>query len=230
MKVLIIEHDPDVIEVVSLCLGMRWPQTTVMAAIDGTEGLSLAKAEKPDVVILDVDLPDMDGFEVCRKIRRFSNVPIIMLGISAADTDVSRALEIGADDYVTKPIRHIELLSRIQAVLRRVQKLPLSKDKNTFRSSNLTIDYDAREVQVNGEMVKLTPIEYDLLYYLTQNVGRVQTYESLLTKVWGEQYKHEKNLLKLPIHNLRRKLGDNPSNPGIIVNERSIGYRFLTAN
>jgi len=229
MKVLVIDDDPNVVQVISLCLGMRWPKITVVSSVDGTEGISLAKTVSPDVIILALTLPDMDGFEVCRKIRCFSDVPMIILGTSTADTDVSRALETGADDYITKPFSHIELLSRVQAVLRRAQKLPLSEGEGTFSSGSLTIDFDTREVQVNGEVVKLTPNEYGLLYHLTRNAGRVKTYEALLSKVWGEEYKYEPNLLKLPIHNLRRKLGDNPRNPSIIVNERGVGYRFVGA-
>ena len=125
MKVLVIDDDPDVAQVVSLCFEMRWPQTTVVSAVDGREGLSLVETESPDVVILDIGLPEMNGFEVCHEIRRFSDVPIIMLTVRDADTDVSRALETGADDYISKPFSHIELLSRVQAVFRRTQKLPL---------------------------------------------------------------------------------------------------------
>ena len=229
MKVRVIDDDPDVAQVISLCFEMRWPQTNTISAADGTEGLSLVETESPDVIILDVGLPEMNGFEVCREIRRFSDVPIIMLTVRDADTDVSRALETGADDYISKPFSHIELLSRVQAVLRRTQKLPLSNSEGFFSSGNLRIDFDSREVQVNGDVVKLTPTEYGLLYHLSRNAGRVLTYQALLAKVWSEDYEYETNLLKLHIHNLRHKLGDNPQNPGMIINERGVGYRLVVS-
>jgi len=230
MKVLVIDDDPDVAQIVALCFEMRWPQTTVTSAVDGTEGLSMVETESPDVVVLDVGLPGMSGFEVCREIRRFSDVPIIMLTVRDADTDVSRALETGADDYICKPFSHIELLSRVQAVLRRTQKLPLSQGEGVFSSGKLRIDFDSREVRLNGDVVKLTPIEYGLLYHLTRNSDRLLTYQALLAKVWSEEYEFENSLLKLHIHNLRRKLGDDPRNPRMIVNERAVGYKFVRAD
>jgi len=230
MKVLVIDDDPDVAQVISLCFEMRWPQTTVVSAVDGNEGISLVETESPDVIILDIGLPEMNGFEVCREIRRFSDVPILMLTVRDADTDVSRGLETGADDYISKPFSHIELLSRVQAVLRRTQKLPLSKNEGAFTSGNLRIDYDSREVRMNGDVVKLTPTEYGLLYHLSRNADRVLTYQALLSKIWNDEYQYETNLLKLHIHNLRRKLGDNPQNPALIINERGVGYRFVRAD
>lgn len=229
MKVLVIDDDPDVAQVISLCFEMRWPQTDTVSAVDGTEGLSLIEAESPDVVILDVGLPEMNGFEVCREIRQFSDVPIIMLTVRDADTDISRALELGADDYISKPFSHIELLSRVQAVLRRTQRLPLAKGEGVFSSGQLKIDFDSREVRTNGDLIKLTPTEYGLLYHLSRNAGRVLTYQTLLSKVWSEEYEYETNLLKLHIHNLRHKLGDNPQNPGMIVNERGVGYKLVVS-
>ena len=227
MKVLVIDDDPDVAQVVSLCFEMRWPQTDTISAVDGTEGVSLIETESPDVIILDVGLPEMNGFEVCREIRQFSDVPIIMLTVRDADTDISRALELGADDYISKPFSHIELLSRVQAVLRRTQRLPLAKGEGVFSSGKLRIDFDSREVRTNGNVIKLTPTEYGLLYHLSRNAGRVLTYQTLLSKVWSEEYEYETNLLKLHIHNLRNKLGDNPQNPGMIVNERGVGYKLV---
>ena len=227
MKVLVIDDDPNISQVISLCFEMRWPQTNTVSVVDGTEGLSLVETENPDVVILDIGLPEMNGFDVCHEIRQFSDVPIIMLTARDSDTDVSRALELGADDYISKPFSHIELLSRVQAVLRRTQKLPLSKGEGVLCSGNLKIDYDSREVRVNGEVVKLTPIEYGLLYHLSRNAGRVLTFQVLLSKVWGDDFIYDISLLKPPIHNLRHKLGDDHRNPRIIVNQRGVGYIFL---
>ena len=125
MKVLVIDDDPDVAEVISLCFGKRWPQTVVVSAADGSEGLSLTETESPDVIILDVGLPEMNGFEVCNKLRRVSDVPIIMLTARGEDVDASCGLEAGADDYISKPFSYVQLLSRVQAVLRRTQKSPI---------------------------------------------------------------------------------------------------------
>ena len=227
MRVLVIDDDPNIAEVISVSLEIRWPQIMVLTAADGDEGLSLVESESPDVVILDIGLPGMSGFEVCREIRRFSDVPIIMLTVRDMDTDVAHGLQMGADDYLTKPFSHIELISRIQAVLRRVQGLPISKGEGVFSSGNLQIDFDGWEVQVGGEVVKLTPKEYSLLYHLSRNAGRVLTYYTMLSKIWGEEYKEESSLLKLHIHNLRRKLGDDTQKPKIIVNERGVGYKFV---
>jgi len=230
MKVLVIDDDPDLAEVISLCFEMRWPHTSMVPAVDGIEGISLVETENPDLVILDIGLPDLDGFEVCSEIRAFSDVPIIMLTGKHADTDVSRGLETGADDYVAKPFSHIELLSRVQAVLRRTQKLPLSKGEGVLSNGNLRIDFSSREVRVNGEVVKLTPNEYRLLHHFVRNAGRLLTFQTLLSKVWGEGFEYETYLLKPPIHNLRRKLGDDPRNPKRIVNKRGVGYIFVRAD
>ena len=136
MKVLVIDDDPDVAEVISLCFEKRWPQTMVVSAVDGNEGLALTEQESPDVVILDVGLPEMNGFEVCDKLRRISDVPIIMLTARGADADVSCGLEVGADDYISKPFSYVQLLSRVQAVLRRTQRSLQLKDNEIITSSN----------------------------------------------------------------------------------------------
>ena len=230
MKVLVIDDDPDVARVISLCFKMRWPQTEVVSAVDGTEGLLLVENKHPDVVILDVGLPEMNGYEVCYKIRCVSDVPIIMLTVRDADTDISCGLEVGADDYITKPFSYIQLLSRVQAILRRTQKSPVSTGRNVFWNNNLKIDYDSREVWMGCELVKLTPIEYGLLYHLSHNMGRVLTYQTLLSKIWGEEYLYEKSLLKVHVHNLKNKLRDDSQSPVMIINERGIGYRFLPGN
>lgn len=227
MKVLVIDDDTSIAQVISLCFEMRWPETTVLSAVDGKQGLALVKQENPDVVILDIGLPEMNGFEVCYRIRRFSDVPVIMLTVRDSDTDVSVGLEVGADDYVIKPFSYIQLLSRVQAVLRRSSGKPAATAEYLFSTGNLVIDFDSREVRVNDMLVGLTPIEYDLLSLLGRNVGKVMKYQTLLTRVWSEEYGFETNLLKAHIHNLRRKLGDDTQNPGMIVNERGVGYRLL---
>jgi len=227
MKVLVIDDDPDLVEVVRLCFELRWPDATVLSAGDGASGLELVEAESPDIIILDIGLPDMDGYEVCREIRRWSDVPIIMLTVRSEDTDIVKGLELGADEYITKPFSHIELLARVQAVLRRVEMLPLESGEQPFVSGELRVDFAAREVHVRGVLVKLTPIEYNLLYHLIKNAGRVLTHASLLGKVWGREYFDAINYLKVHIQHLRQKLEEDPQDPKMIITERGVGYKFV---
>jgi len=225
MKVVVIDDSPEIIEVVSLCFQLRWSGTTLVSASDGTKGLELIEAENPDLIILDVGLPDIDGFQVLREIRRFSQVPVIMLTVRGEDTDVARGLELGADDYVTKPFSHIELMARVQAVLRRIQGLPVTEER-PFVSGKLSVDFASNEVRIDGKPVKLTSTESKLLYYLIKNEGRLLSHENLLRKIWGETYVDARDLLRVHIQHLRQKLGDSIESPSIIVTEHGMGYKF----
>ncbi len=227
MKVLVIEDDPGIIEVVSLCFQLRWSGTTVVSAANGHKGIELVESESPDVVILDIGLPDMDGYQVLREIRRFADVPVLMLTVRGEDTDVAKGLELGADDYITKPFSHIELIARVQAVLRRSQGLAITDEERPFTSGKLSIDFSRNEVTVNSKPIKLTSTERKLLYYLLRNEGRILSHESLLTKVWGDNYVDARDLLRVHIQHLRQKLEDNPESPSIIVTEHGIGYKFI---
>ena len=227
MKVLVIEDDPGIIEVVSLCFQLRWSGTSMISASTGNQGVELVEAESPDVVILDVGLPDMDGYRVLREIRRFSDVPVLMLTVRGEDTDVAKGLELGADDYITKPFSHIELIARVQAVLRRAQGLSATDEERPLTSGKLSVDFNRNEVLVNGQPVKLTSTERKLLYYLIRNEGRILSHESLLTKVWGDSYVDARDLLRVHIQHLRQKLEDDTESPGIIVTEHGIGYKFI---
>jgi two-component system response regulator VicR len=227
MKVLVIEDDPGIIEVVSLCFQLRWSGTTVVAASTGRQGIELVEAESPEVVILDIGLPDIDGYQVLKEIRRFSDVPVIMLTVRGEDTDVARGLELGADDYITKPFSHIELIARVQAVLRRAQGITVTDDERPFAAGKLSVDFARNEVLINGESVKLTSTERKLLYYLIRNEGRILSHESLLTKVWGDSYVDARDLLRVHIQHLRQKLEDSAESPNIIVTEHGIGYKFI---
>jgi len=226
MKVIVIDDSPDVAEVVSLCFQLRWSGATVVSASEGARGLELIETENPDVAILDIGLPDMDGIQVLRQIRRFSQVPVIMLTVRGEDADIARCLELGADDYIVKPFSHIELLARVQAVLRRVQGLPVTGERS-FVSGKLSVDFARNEVRVGGEPVKLTSTEYKLLCHLVRNEGRPLTHENLLKKVWGETYIDARDLLRVHIQHLRQKLGDGVKSPTIIVTEHRIGYKFV---
>jgi len=227
LKVIVVDDSPEILEVVSLCFQLRWSDAELVSAGTGSAGLELIEAEKPDIVILDIGLPDMDGFEVLREIRRFSQVPVIMLTVRGEDTDVARGLELGADDYITKPFSHIELVARVQAVLRRVKGTTVSEEERPFISRKMSVDFTKNEVNVNGKPVKLTSTELRLLYLLLRNEGRLVTHEGLLTKVWGENYVDARDLLRVHIQHLRQKLGDSVESPSIIVTEHGMGYKFV---
>ncbi len=226
MKAIVIDDAAEIADVVSLCFQLHWSGATVLSAQDGNRGLELVEAESPDVVILDVGLPDMDGFEVLREIRRFSQVPVLMLTVRGEDTDVARGLELGADDYITKPFSHIELVARVRAVLRRIQGLSVSEER-PFISGRLAVDFASKEVTVDGKPVRLTSTEYKLLYHLIKNEGHLLSHENLLNKVWGEDYQDARDLLRVHIQHLRQKLGDNGESADIIVTEHGMGYKFV---
>jgi two-component system response regulator VicR len=226
MKVLVIEDDPGIIEVVSLCFQLRWSGTTVISAANGHKGVELVETESPDVIILDIGLPDMDGYQVLKEIRRFSEVPVLMLTVRGEDTDVAKGLELGADDYITKPFSHIELIARVQAVLRRSQGLAVTDDERPFVAGKLSVDFARNEVSLGGQPVKLTSTERKLLYHLIRNEGRILSHESLLSKVWGDSYVDARDLLRVHIQHLRQKLGDNADSPTVITTEHGIGYKF----
>ncbi|MFC1941277.1 response regulator transcription factor [Chloroflexota bacterium] len=227
MKVVVVDDSPEIIEVVSLCFQLRWSSATVLSAATGEKGLELIEAENPEVVILDIGLPDMDGFQVLRELRRFSEVPVIILTVKGNETDVAKGLELGADDYITKPFSHIELIARVQAVLRRVQGLPVTSEERPFVSDNLSVDFASNEVNVGGKPVKLTSTESKLLHILIRNEGRLITHESLLTKIWGDRYIDARDLLRVHIQHLRQKLEDSVESPSIIVTEHGMGYKFV---
>ncbi len=226
MKVLVIDDESEIIEVVNLCFGLRWPDAEVESAGSGEAGLKLIEQDPPDLVLLDIVLPEMDGFEVCQEIRRISDVPIVMVSARDHEVDKVRGLEMGADDYITKPFSHLELLARVRAVLRRYQsQLPAVGE--TFESGDLRIDYASRSVTVCSEPVRLTPTEYSLLFHLTRNVGRVLPHHTLLAKVWGREYTDEIDYLKVYIRRLRQKLEGDPETVGRIISERGVGYKFV---
>ncbi len=224
---LVIDDEVDIAEIVRLTFGLRWPEAEVITTPTGEQGVDAVEREAPDLVLLDIGLPDIDGFEVCERIRHFSDVPIVMLSARHEEVDKVRGLELGADDYVTKPFSHIELLARVRAVLRRSESQEPTREGPPFDAPPLFIDYSSREVRVQGEEVKLTPIEYGLLYHLTRNENRVLTFRTLLAKVWGREYMDETDYLKVHIQHLHRKLGDDPQNEPMIANERGVGYKFI---
>lgn len=199
----------------------------VISAYNGKEAIEQVRNELPKLVLLDIMLPDIDGFEVLRRIRQISSVPVIMLTAKGEEDDRVRGLEEGADDYVTKPFSPRELVSRVRAVLRRTEAAGTGSSDVIEVDDRLKLDFNRREIWVEGELVKLRPTEYRLLYHLVQNAGWVVTHEQLLTKVWGYEYRDEPHYVRLYINYLRKKLEEDPSNPKYILTERGVGYRFV---
>lgn len=226
MKVLVVDDARDLVEIVLLCFEMRWPRSTVLSAETAEEGIRLARVEKPDMVILDVGLPDGDGFQVCRSIRSFSTVPIIMLTIHSDEKDIVKGLEWGADDYIVKPFSPLQFLARVQAVLRRSPPFPLATGDQPFKVGALVLRPDTRQVEVRGQPVHLTTIEYNVLYQLLKELGRPLSTQDLLLRVWGPQYQSATYLPKVYIQHLRRKLEQDPEHPRMILTERGVGYKF----
>lgn len=223
--VLVVDDEPRMVRFVRMNLELEGYR--VSEASNGLEAINKVREELPDLVILDVMMPDMDGFETLERIRQISSVPVIMLTVRADEEDKVRGLELGADDYVTKPFSPRELTSRVRAVLRRAE-IPAPVDKTAIQiDEDLTVDFQRREVIVRGQRVHLRPTEYRLLYHLVNNAGWVMTHEMLLSKVWGYEYRDDTQLLRLYITYLRQKIEPDPSNPKYIFNERGVGYRFV---
>jgi two-component system KDP operon response regulator KdpE len=226
MKILIVDDDADIVEAITLSFGLQSPEASVVAAYDARQTFAAFSKENPDVVLLDIALPDTDGFEVLRWIRERSDVPVLMVSARGEEIDRVRGLELGADDYITKPFGYLELSARIKAVVRRAQALPPMSGAGKFESGGLSINYASHQVFVDGRPVKLTPIEYKLLYQLTRNAGQVLLHDHLLTKIWGPEYLGELDYLRIYVRRLREKLEQNPQQPVQILTERGIGYRF----
>jgi len=199
----------------------------VIEAFNGSEALERLRDSLPDLILLDVMMPDIDGFVVLRTIREISQVPVIMLTAKSEENDKVKGLELGADDYVTKPFSPRELVSRVKAVLRRGSSFDEDEGGVIEVDQRLKIDFDRREVWVENELVKLRPTEYRLLYHLVQNAGWVLTHDQILTKVWGYEYRDEPHYVRLYINYLRKKIEKDPSDPVYILTERGVGYRFV---
>ncbi|MDP2719598.1 MAG: response regulator transcription factor [Dehalococcoidia bacterium] len=226
MKAVIIEDDPNVIEAIAMCFEMRWPAVTVATASEGQKGVELTEKENPDIVIVDLGLPDIDGLEVVKEIRAFSYVPIIILTARDDEMSTVKGLEYGADDYITKPFSHIELLARVRAVLRRSAPDAADEISRPFTSGDLKINFQSRQVLLGNEQVNLTPTEFNLLSYLAKNAGTVLSHHTLLSHVWGDEYTDADDYLKVYVQRLRAKLEKTPENPTFIVTERGAGYMF----
>ncbi len=199
----------------------------VVQATRGMQALEVIRQDMPDLVLLDVMMPDIDGFEVLRLIREAHTIPVIMLTAKGEEDDRVHGLELGADDYITKPFSPRELVSRVRAVLRRTEASGLVSKDIIEVDERLKLDFGKREIWVDNSLVQLRPTEYRLLYHLVQNAGWVMTYDQLLTKVWGYEYRDEPHYVRLYVNYLRQKLELDPANPKYILTERGVGYRFV---
>ncbi len=199
----------------------------VISAYNGREALEQVRSQLPNLILLDVMMPDLDGFEVLERIREQSAVPVIMLTAKGEEDDRVRGLELGADDYITKPFSPRELVSRVRAVLRRTETESSVASGMIEVDDRLKLDFNRREIWINDKIIQLRPTEYRLLYHLVQNAGWVITHEQLLTKVWGYEYRDEPHYVRLYINYLRKKLEEDPANPKYILTERGVGYRFV---
>ncbi len=227
MKILVVDDALDVVESIRLGFALQWRETDVLGAGSGADALRAVEHELPDVVLLDVGLPDLDGFAVLREIRAFSDVPVIMLTARDDAMDKVKGLELGADDYVTKPFNHLELMARVRAVLRRHEMPAPHSRAPSFRSGPLEVDFERHEARLAGEPLVLTPTEYKLLYHLVRNAGHILPHATLLAKVWGREYVDEVDYLRVYVRRLRDKLGDDSEHPVFIQTERGLGYRFV---
>jgi len=226
MKILIVDDDPTLIEVVTIALELQWEGLQVLTAADGEQGLGVFLRDSPDITLLDVRMPKMDGWEMLRRARAVSNAPVIMLTARGDELARIKGLELGADDYLTKPFSHLELFARIKAVLRRTTRNAPTHIPATFADGDLRIDLDLHQVTVGGAPVRLTPTEYQLLDLLVRNAGRVLPADLLLRKIWGMDERVGPAYLKTYISRLRHKLGDRAAHPHYIMTERGTGYRF----
>ena len=215
------------VESIRLGFALQWREVEVLGAATGDVALDIVEREAPDLVLLDIGLPGQDGFDVLRELRAFSDVPVVMLTARDDAMDKVKGLELGADDYVTKPFNHLELMARVRAVLRRHDMPAPASRAPSFRSGDLEVDFARQEARLRGEHLDLTPTEYKLLYHLVRNAGHVLQHGTLLAKVWGREYVDETDYVRVYIRRLRDKLGDDPDNPRYIQTERRLGYRFL---
>ncbi len=225
MKVLIIEDNAEVVEAVSLCLQIRWPDVDISFAYGGLTGVQMVESQTYDIVLLDINLPGINGFEVLKRIRSFSTVPVIILTVRGWEEDQVEGLELGADDYIVKPFKPRELVSRVNAVLRRVNTAAIGVENHTMVRGGIKLLLNSNEVQMKEEKIRMTPTECKVLYALMKNDGQTLSSRTLLTDILGRQDGNTE-IIRTYIRRLRSKLQDSP--PSIILNDRGDGYRFVS--
>ena len=222
-RILVVDDEPRMIGFIRMNLELEGH--LVIEAHSGLGALDAIRTQLPDLVLLDVMMPELDGFETLRMLREFSDIPVIMLTAKGEENDKVYGLELGADDYITKPFGPRELSSRIKAIFRRLEK-PSTEEAIMQIDERLSVDFNRREVIVAGERIKLRPTEYRLLYHLIRNAGWTVPHDQLLQKVWGYEYRDEAHYVRLYVNYLREKIEADPSDPQYIITERGVGYRF----
>ncbi len=223
--ILVVDDEAPIVDILNF--NLEKSGYDVIVAYDGEEGYNLAIEKKPDLILLDVMLPKMDGFEVCRKIRDKQQTPIIMLTARDEEVDKVLGLELGADDYITKPFSVRELLARVKANMRRtISEAPSLEDSDTLTFGSLSINTVRYEVAKNGSVIDLTLLEFELLKFLSMQPGKVFTRETLLENVWGYEYFGDVRTVDVTVRRLREKIEDNPASPGFIMTKRGVGYYF----
>lgn len=225
--ILVVDDEPRMIGFIRMNLELE--DHHVIEAHSGLQALDALRKQLPDMVLLDVMMPDLDGFETLRMLREFSDIPVIMLTAKGEENDKVFGLELGADDYITKPFGPRELSSRIKALFRRLEK-PTTEEAILRVDDRLSVDFNQRQVIVDGEAVKLRPTEYRLLYHLIRNAGWTVPHDQILQKVWGYEYRDEAHYVRLYVNYLREKIEADPSKPRYIITERGVGYRFVNFN
>ena len=227
VKVLLLEYNQQVVRDISFCLQIRYPEVSVVSVAEGPTGIDMVETEMPDLVMIDTSLPDTDTLDLIRKIREFSDVPLIILSNAETDMDRAKGLEAGADECIAIPFSPIEFLARIKALLRRTQGLGFQPERWVSIGGELTINFSTHEVFLSGKLVKLTPIEFNLLSELVRNEGKVLTHRALLEKVWSSDYINDYSFVKKYIYRLRSKLEPDAKRPQMLLIERGVGYKFV---
>jgi len=228
VKVLLIEDSEEIVKAVSLSFKLRWPGAIFLSTDQGDDGIELAKSESPDIVLLDINLPDMSGFDVLESIRLFSDVPVIILTVRGEQIDELTGLEMGADDYIVKPFAPANLLTRARAVLRRsgIREVETA-GLPPLVAGDLTINFDNRQISRGSEQTNLTPTEYKVLFCLARNEGKTVPQNVIKQQVYGSESRYvDSATLKRFVYQLRNKLGDTADQPQLIFSERGVGYRF----
>jgi len=223
MKVLVVEDDKEIVDAISLAFQIRWPEAKVVSTRLGQKGVELVETESPDIVILDLGLPDINGFEVLRQIRRFSNVPTIILTVRSDESDVVKGLEWGADDYITKPFRQLELLARVKSLIRRHS--PTEEEWLIY--GPMRLDPVTGQLHIGEKEIALTVTENHILSHMMRNAGHVVTHSNLAEAVWGDDYPGATDSLKVHIRRLREKVEKDPGKPIFILTKTGVGY-FLS--
>jgi two-component system response regulator VicR len=221
VKVLVIEDDKDIVEAISLAFQIRWPEAKLVSTHLGEKGIELVETESPDIIILDLGLPDISGFEVLKRIRLFSSIPVIILTVRSEEPDIVKGLEWGADDYMVKPFRQLELLSRVQVQLR---KRGAAVEEQPLICGQLRFDPATRQIQYGEKEINLTATESQIIYQLMKNAGRVVSHADVAEGVWGTDYPGAIDSLKVYIRRLREKLESDPSHPQLIITKTGVGY------